>query len=57
MVATGICEIQEILWVEITEELLTSTDDMKNFCIREFVSYVFQHDKFKLPFKVAPSRH
>ena len=40
-------EIPEIPCVEITDELLRTTGHMNNFCLREFVFYVFQPNKFK----------
>ena len=47
-VVTGIwSEIPEIPCVEITDELLRTTGHMNNFCLREFVFYVFQPNKFK----------
>ena len=38
-------EIQEILCVEITDELLRTTGHMNNFCLREFVFMFFQPPK------------
>ena len=44
-VVTGIGS--EIPCVEITDELLRTTGHMNNFCLREFVFYVFKPNKFK----------